>query len=182
MNGNDLSFQTPECRGFYEHWQSLPKHGLAPTSETFLDTAHPVYAPSIYILEFSGSDIIIRLMGTALVERWKKDRTGQSFLTSQNPEVHKIFMANSSHIVNKPCGLRATNRFRLSTSQRVSTEAVTLPLATAPERPARLVSYSQMFEDPGDKEMVGGWENVVDHEWVDLGAGVPDYFLTGEKT
>ncbi|NKB43492.1 MAG: hypothetical protein GKS03_04355 [Alphaproteobacteria bacterium] len=181
MSVNTPSFQAPECRGFYEHWQSLPKNGLAPTSETFLDAAHPVYAPSVYILEFSDSDIIIRLMGTALVERWKKDRTGECFLTTQDSEVKKVFVINSSQIVNIPCGLRATNQFLLSTGQRVSTEAIALPLTAAHGRPLRFVSYSHMFEKPADDEKVGGWEDVVDQEWINLGAGVPERFLVRQK-
>ena len=181
MNIAVPSFQTSECRGFYEYWQSLPRHNLAPTSEIFLDASNPRYAPFVYILEFSGSDIVIRLMGTALVERWKADRTGEKFLTTQDAETKKVFLTNCSHIVSMPCGLRATNRFRLSAGQRVSTEAIALPLAPGPGRPQRFVSYSQMFEEPSDEDKVGGWEDVVDHEWIDLGAGVPDYFLTEQK-
>lgn len=114
MNVTAPSFETKECRGFYAHWQSLPKINLVPTSESFLDSPHPFYAPSVYILEFSESDVFIRLMGTALVDRWKIDRTGQRFLTTQDSETKKIFVINRSHIVIKPCGLRATNHFRLS--------------------------------------------------------------------
>lgn len=170
------TFQTDKCKGFFEHWLSLPKDGLEPTSETFLDTANPNYAPFVYILEFSNNGLIIRLMGTALVERWKQDRTGQSFMINQDASVRKVFFENSANVVHVPCGLRATNRFKLGTGQRVSTEAITLPLATGPGRPERIVSFSQMFEHTSDKEAIGGWEGVVNHEWIDLGAGVPNEF------
>ncbi len=120
-------------------------------------------------------------MGTALVDRWKVDRTGQRFLTTQDSETKKIFVINCSHIVNKPCGLRATNHFRLSAGQRISTEAIALPLAPAPGRPSRFVSYSQIFEQPDEQNSVGGWEDVVDQEWIDIGAGIPDQFLVRQK-
>ncbi len=84
-------FQTQECEGFFEHWQSLPKDGLAPTSETFLDQAHPAYAPMICVLEHADTDLIVRLMGTGLVERWGMDRTGKKAIEHEDPKVRDAF-------------------------------------------------------------------------------------------
>lgn len=42
MNVTAPSFETKECRGFYAHWQSLPKINLVPTSESFFRFAAPI--------------------------------------------------------------------------------------------------------------------------------------------
>ena len=175
------TFLTAECRGFFNHWQSLPKDGLAPTSETFLDFPQPLYAPYVYILEYAGNDLIIRLIGTALVERWKQNRTGQSFNIHQDPQVREMFFLNSLNVVHLPCALRAVNRFRLASGQNVSTEAIILPLTIGADRPLRLVTYSHLFEEPNEKDELGGWEDVLDHEWIDLGAGVPEDFAQSSQ-
>lgn len=168
-------FRTEECKGFFEHWRSLPAAGLAPTSETFLDYAHPKYAPLVYVLEHAGTDLVIRLMGTGLVERWGKDRTGETFAVNEDPDIRKIFFENSLKIVDIPCAMRAVNRFVLSSGRMVFNEAILAPLATPHGKPTRLVSFSHVFKDPPKEEdSVGGWKNVLDHEWIDLGAGVPD--------
>ena len=63
-------------QGFFEHWKSLRKgDALVPLQKDFLDQPHPQFAPYLYIIEVAGRELIIRLMGTALVERGGRDRT-----------------------------------------------------------------------------------------------------------
>jgi hypothetical protein len=66
---------------------------LAPTSETFWDRAHPKFAPLIYVLEHAGTDLIVRLMGTGLVERWGTDRTGKKAIEHDDPKVRALCLA-----------------------------------------------------------------------------------------
>jgi hypothetical protein len=37
------------------------------------------------------------------------------------------------------------------------------------------VSYSHIFNDPPkDRDKIGAWNNMLEFEWIDLRAGVPE--------
>jgi hypothetical protein len=54
-------------------------------------------------------------------------------------------------------------------------EAVAVPLAVRPGRPARLMIFSQILDDLSGEEHSRSFDmpSAKDKDWIDLGAGVP---------
>ena len=56
----------------------MNKGELTLAQSVFLDTPNPKFAPYLYIVEVCETGLLIRMMGTKLVELWGRDRAGES--------------------------------------------------------------------------------------------------------
>src|SRR5688572_22590396 len=75
---------------FLTHWQALPRQGLVPTLETFLDRPHPGFAPWINILDFvSENEMPVRYFGTRLTDSFG-EITRLNFLDFLNKDVRPL--------------------------------------------------------------------------------------------
>lgn len=82
------TFLSDDCQGFFRHWQSLcAEDQSVPLQTDFLSNPHPTYAPFQLIVDLMSDHLLIRLMGTELVERWGRDKTGEKVGDDQTPEV-----------------------------------------------------------------------------------------------
>lgn len=169
-------FKSKDCQGFFEHWQSLRVDGtLIPSQRDFLDNPQPNYAPFIHISEVTGTGtMIVRLMGTGLVERWGKDKTGEAMGEGQPQHVRAALYGNSRQVITTPCGLRSEIEMAASSGSEMVIEAVTLPIGVEPGRPGRLVDYSALMRKLEYGEHSERYKSLANVEWIDLGAGVPD--------
>ncbi|NKB45474.1 MAG: PAS domain-containing protein [Alphaproteobacteria bacterium] len=173
------TFQTEQCKGFFTHWKSLRAEGdVVPQQSEFLDNPHPGFAPHLHIAEFRNGRLIFRLIGTKLVERWGRDKTGEIVGDGQPAEMQQSLYRNSWSAISKPCGFRMNMKFAASTGAQFSVEAVVLPLQVKAGKPNRLVSYSEVVEKLkyGDQSQV--YLGIPEVEWIDVGAGVPDHTPT----
>ena len=169
------TFRSDACKEFLEHWLSLREEGqLVPTQTVFLDNPHPKFAPNVHIAEIGESDLILRLMGTALVERWGRDKTGEVIGLDQPPKIRDALFTNSkiSHAV--PSGFRQVIEFASQSGSEMAVEAVVLPLTLPDERTPRVVSYSTVLQKLAYGDHSERYLGVTEAEWIDVGAGVPD--------
>lgn len=168
-------FQSEECGGFFAHWQSLRVEGhIVPFHKDFLDNPNPQYAPFVHISEISAEGtMIIRLMGTGLVERWGKDKTGEAMGEGQPTSIRKALYANTRQVILNPCGLRSEIELAASTGSEMLIEAVTLPLIVEPGKPGRLVAYSALMRKLKHGEHSERYKRLANVEWIDIGAGIP---------
>ena len=168
------TFQTDQCAGFHAHWTSLRDEGTVVLRQSvFLDNPHPGFAPHLHIAEFRNGRLIFRLIGTKLVERWGRDKTGEVIGEGQPPEMQQSLYRNSWSAIAQPCGFRMNMKFAASTGAQFSVEAVVLPLSVKAGKPHRLVSYSEVVEklQYGDQSQI--YLGIPEVEWIDIGAGVP---------
>lgn len=172
---SDSPFQSKDCRGFFEHWQSLRADGsILPSQKDFLDNADPRYAPFTHISEVDDAGVmIVRLMGTALVERWGKDKTGEAMAADQPEEVREALYGNTRKVISTPCGLRSEIELAGSSGSEMIIEAITLPIGVEPGRPGRLVAYSALMRKLEYGEHSQQYKSLANVEWIDIGAGVP---------
>lgn len=169
------TFKTEQCAGFYAYWKSLREDGkVVPHQSALLDTSHPGYAPHLHIAEFLNGRLIFRLIGTRLVERWGRDKTGSVVGEDQPPEMQQSLYRNAWSSISKPCGFRMNMIFAATTGSQFSVEAVVLPLRVKSGKPNRLVSYSQVIEKLKYGDLSQQYLGIPDVEWVDIGAGAPD--------
>lgn len=169
-------FQSKECRGFFEHWRSLRTNGnIIPEQKDLLDNADPLYAPYIHISEVSDEGtMIVRLMGTGLVERWGKDKTGEAMGEGQPDDVREALYGNTRMVISTPCGLRSEIEMAANSGSEMIIEAITLPIGVDPGRPGRLVAYSALMRKLEYGEHSQRYKSLANVEWFDIGAGVPD--------
>jgi hypothetical protein len=162
------------CRAFLAHWLSLPREGAVPLSRVFLDRPPAALMPHVMIQELWPEGLMVRFMGTALVERWQHDITGR-YLGESVPAAQREQLYFHGHkVATHPCGLHQIGEVRSSTGRTLAFEAVILPLGAAADRPPRLVSFSEMALPFGRQEHTDRFMNPVALHWLDLGAGVPD--------
>lgn len=169
-------FKSKDCQGFFEHWQSLRTEGtLVPSQKDFLDNALPNYAPHIHISEISeAGTMIVRLMGTGLVERWGRDKTGEAMGEGQPESIRQALYENTRRVISTPCGLRSEIELAASSGSEMVIEAVTLPIGVEAGKPGRLVAYSALMRKLEYGEHSERYKSLANVEWIDLGAGVPD--------
>lgn len=160
---------------FLTHWKSLRQPGkLVVSSQDFLDNSHPLLSPNVIILDVYDDDVIVRLVATAIVDRWGVDLTGKSMFTAHMPMRREDTLFNFNQVISQPCGLLAVNNTRTSGGRDVVSETLSLPLSVLPGRPKRLINYSRLIDPMEDGEQskeVAGYEH---QDWIDIGAGVPD--------
>lgn len=145
-----------------------------PHQSVFLDNPHPQFAPYLHIAQFRNGRLIFRLIGTKLVERWGKDKTGEVVGEGQPPEMQQSLYKNSWSAIATPCGFRMNMKFAATTGAQFSIEAVVLPLQVGGGKPNRLVSYSEVVEKLKYGDLSQQYLGIPEVEWVDVGAGMPD--------
>jgi hypothetical protein len=146
-----------------------------PTQQAFLDQPHPAFAPYLHIAEIAGDHLVFRLMGTALVERWGTDKTGEMIGKDQPDDIRDALFQNTVDAYAIPCGFWIELEFASITGAEMAIEAIVLPLAVAAGRPGRLVSYSDVLHHLPHGEHSDRYLDLPDSDWIDLGAGVPDH-------
>lgn len=169
-----VAFQTLACVEFLDHWRRLPRDGLVPHSRAFLDHAPFVLMPYVFIHELKPDGLLIRFMGTGLVQRWRHDLTGQLFGATLDRAARDNITATVRQIANHPCGLWQLGQFSTTAGRAMSFEALLLPLAVDPGQSARVVTFSQLIGDVHENEPVHRFASAGRRHWLDLGAGVPD--------
>ena len=168
-------FKTEKCRGFFEHWASLRDEGQhVPSNSVFLDKAHPDYAPHLHIAEMHDGYMVFRLIGTKVVERWGRDKTGEVVGDGQPPDMQRVLYDNGVLSISTPCGFRMEMMFAASNGSEISIEALVLPLATEVGKPGRLVSLSEVVERLKYGDQSERYLNIANVDWVEIGAGVPE--------
>lgn len=164
------------CRAFFDHWLSLIAEGEAiTTQQMLLDHPHPEFAPFVHIGELADDHLVFRLIGTKLVERWGRDKTGQVIGSDQPESIRKGLFANARDAYAHPCGYILEMDLASATGAGLSIEAVVLPLGVAPGRPGRLVSYTDVLNKLPDGELTARYLSLHGGRWIDIGAGIPDH-------
>lgn len=170
-----MNSHSADPEAFLAYWKGLRQPGeLIVTSSDFIDNPHPQFSPNVLILDVYDDDVVVRLIATAIVERWGVDLTGKSMFSAHLPMKREDTLFNFHHIIDHPCGLLSVNNTKTSVGRAVVSETLALPLGVVAGRPKRLLTYSRLMNplDQGEKS-----KEVADYThqaWMDIGAGVPN--------
>jgi len=162
-------------QAFLTYWQSLRQlDELLVASEDFLDNPHRQFSPNVIILDVYDDDVIVRLVATAIVERWGVDLTGKSMFSARLPMKRNDTLFNYHSLIDHPCGLLSVNNTKTSVGRAVVSETLSVPLSVTAGRPKRLVTYSRLMTPMDEGEKSKEVADYAHQTWVDIGAGVPD--------
>lgn len=173
---SQASLRSPGARQLFIHWDSLPKKELLPDRADLDPAAILPLMPTITILEiFSLERIDLRLAGTGVCETLGFDPTGRNYLEMQSPEAKALYLRLIEAQIGFPCGRRNILKMRHADGVVTRVEAVTLPMHHAASGHPMILSYFGTIDIVGFGE--GGYQilDFEDTEWIDLGAGTPDW-------
>lgn len=166
-----------KSEAFIAHWKSLPKHSLLPSLQDFLDRPEPIVQPDIAILDISSAgEIAVRLYGTQRVKTFNHNFTGsETPLQAYQGEIEQQARTVLGQTIKTPCGWRSTVLFESSTQKRhLRTIATLLPLGNEAKNMHSLLHHQYLIDEVDPDEYPKIVKGVIDGEYFDIGAGVPD--------
>jgi hypothetical protein len=166
-------FESESCKAFLLHWLDLRGDDLMPSSRTFLDHPPALLMPYVLMQDVLPEGLMVRFMGTAVVERWQRDLTGHYFGEGLPKDQYDRLYIHGATVATHPCGLRQVGELRSSTGRTLTFEAVLLPLSVDAGRPPRLVVFSHMRNQLQRQEHSDRFSKPGTRWWLDLGAGIP---------
>jgi hypothetical protein len=165
----------PRCQSFFDHWRALPRRPSAavPHSADYLDAAPAALMPATFIHDVLDDVLLVRFMGTELVNRWRRDDTGKIFGAGLTSADRQIVQNIAETLVRHPCGLLHHGFLATTAGRRTMFEAVLLPLSVDPGAPGRILTYSVLLDGLEREEHGSGFDHTGRRYWLDIGGGVP---------
>lgn len=173
-----LSPRSERTRRFAEYWSSLPKDGLVPRRSDFDPTAVPDLLPRMIMHEMvDRKRLHLRLVGTALVERYGMDITGRDYLEFVPGERRPIALSAMLKAIDQPAGMLVYMNIKTVAGRVCLAESLGLPLTQGPEKPTIILFHSDEIENYGHHPKSDHQLKhfaVSQRHYLDLGNGVPD--------
>ncbi len=183
INLEPETFVSPKTKAFADYWFSLKeitradKPGAAPhmpVRAAFDPIAIPSLLSDIVLLERTRPDaFLLRLQGTAFIERGVMDRTGTTLSPDETqPGRQQIFNA-MTRILNTPCGLRLVGVEQNMDGKNSLVEVAVFPLANNEGKPTFVVALVSTLETLGYREDVHFKDSLVEiREAVEIDLGL----------
>ncbi|MSO96642.1 MAG: PAS domain-containing protein [Rhodospirillaceae bacterium] len=177
-----LKIVDARCQSFLDHWRTLPRRAgqIIPHSNDYLDQAPAELMPAVFIHEVLEDGLLVRFMGTKLVERWRRDDTGKMFGTHLDDAARGRLLSVVNTVVNHPCGILQHGFLATSAGRQAMFEAILLSLSVEPWQPKRLIVYSVILDVLGREEHRSRFAAAGERCWMDIGAGLPSYPIPPE--
>lgn len=131
--------------------------------------------PAVFIHEVLEDGLLVRFMGTKLVERWRRDNTGQMFGGYLDVAARARLHMVAKTIANHPCGMLQHGFLATSAGRQAMFEAILLPLWADANHPQRIVVYSVVLDTLGREEHGSSFAAAGERCWLDISAGLPSY-------
>ncbi|MEQ8666153.1 MAG: hypothetical protein RIC16_10530 [Rhodospirillales bacterium] len=126
----------------------------------------------------SGDDDVLRLVGTAVVERFGRDPTGTSYLDFVRPERREPALKSLLGSVHQPCGMLGLIDWVYASGKRERIESVGFPMwRTADGDGFFLLFCNHVLDAPvfdfsyRDPEHRFSYAEIVARTWIDVGFG-----------
>jgi hypothetical protein len=129
------------------------------------------------IIELMPDGLLLRFVGTGIVERWQEDFTGHYFEERVDPDQRAQCRADIERVCCHPAGIHRDGVAKTTKNRSVVFEAIYLPLAVDAGKPTRCITFSQPLDELkfGEHKTISDWPQSP--QWIDLGAGTPQKSL-----
>ncbi len=148
---------------------------LLPSKADFTIQRLKPFLPAYYLAEWTGGDLINRLIGSELDRQLGETLTGHRFLSRYSGTQRAYFEALWPILLSQPCGIvTVRTRFRGDGSgQRI--EGVALPLANSSGEPNYICGVGTVENIFEARSAKGVATAVIDYvRCIDVGAGLPE--------
>jgi hypothetical protein len=163
---------------FESFWRNLPKQGAIPQRSDFNPARAGSLLRSVMLLEVrleADPSFLVRLVGTAVMERIQRDITGQDYLEFLSPEFRSGALETTRLMLHHPCGLWQITPLHYERGLAENFEMTAFPLMgdPAPFLIGIVLPRTELVRPipPGNKAMLAG--TATEFELLDVGAGVP---------
>jgi len=173
---------------FLEYWKSLQAArrtaalstsnlAAVPRRRDFNPMKIHFQLPFIYIVEWrSHDDVIIRLCGTGLEERFGRSLKGTNYFNFCSPEQQPFFAVLVESVVKHPCALELSRCVQMKDGTTREFSSVNFPLADDEGKPRFIVGMMNILRKAPFEgtELVGNERSVIsDFGYLDIGYGTP---------
>jgi len=171
-----ILFRTRECALFLELYQGLQRSTgeLVPPRKSFDPAAARALLPYVSIMEIREPRLaLVRLVGTAIVNRTHIDNTGRNMLDLLPDEAREWSWSHFRRLLDTPCGCTFVSREDFEFAS-VFVEIVSFPMADTDGTRRFVLSLSVEVDRDGlvlrgDQAMqIGG---LSAYRYIDIGAG-----------
>lgn len=162
---------------FVGFWRRESRRGgkLLPSKADFTIQRLKPFLPAYFVAEWTGSELINRLIGSELDRQMGESLTGHCFLSRYSGEQRAYFEALWPMLLNHPFGIMSVRtRFRGDGSgQRI--EGVSLPLADASGEPRYICGVGSVENVFEAHTATAAPTVMIDFvRCLDVGAGLPE--------
>lgn len=174
--GYRMSKVTSErCRAFLKHWESLRDGGLLPSIQAFLENPAPEFQPNVMMTDIVGSSRMpILLFGTALVDLFRSDQTGNDVLQAfTTPRSTRSFLELTKLLLTHPCGTFNLKTASAASGKALRIESISLPLKSGSSARPCIIGFHRCIDALGADDYVYQITGYAESSWIDIGAGVP---------
>lgn len=174
-----LPAHTPRAiEAFFDHWLSLPREGLVPTLQDYLDHAPPRLQPFVAIAEVtSPTEMRVRLMGTGYVDLVGRDATGARLSPLYAAPIRERMSSAVWQLVTRPVGYLCVRSIRTFGGRLVESPSICLPLVGRDGGAKFILTYGLVSPDNHGLAETELFHLTLDWTltaWLNLGAGVPE--------
>jgi hypothetical protein len=156
---------------FLAHWQALRADAHVPTLADFLDKPLPQLQPWISIFDVVENNLVLRLVGTSMVQFIGRDFTGTTLEDFAAPDGREEIRSPYLKIIQQPCGGLASTLWATSHGRDVEIRSIGLPLVRKSGASVAWFNEPARPMDLGEKGVVV--RRRMSQEWVDIGFGIP---------
>jgi len=185
MSSSPCRFWTREAELFCRDYRRLQLETgqIVPPRKAFTPATARAPLPYLSILEFKSPQLLlVKLVGTAIVNRTRIDNTGRNMLDLMPPELRADAIAGFRELLDTPCGATYISHENYG-DVAIPIEILSFPFADAAGRPTLIISLS--VETDRQELMLRGEDpmalsTIFSKRTIDLGAGAPA--VTASKT
>jgi hypothetical protein len=172
-----VEFKSGDSLAFAEFWFALEKKDLVPERATVTPADFASLAPNFAIYEFAGNEeIIVRLAGTSIIERYGQEITGMNLLDIVSPASRLGLLQSSVTMFNQPCDMQSLFRAEITDNRLSYTESIAFPMWSKQGTLTHIISHSiaseaEYYHDRTDEKITS--TSLVELTFIDIGAGLP---------
>lgn len=174
-----LEVEEGRSRRFAEYWLSLPKIDLIPRRDAFRPEQVPDLIANVIIHELVSPELLLlRLVGSAVVEEYGRELRGRNYLDFVD-EARRASASRAIHLVcEHPAGMVVRVRSQTRDGRIIIRETIAFPMRGG-DGAARFAYFcsstipipASATLDESGMQVLG----VLQRTYLDIGAGVPDF-------
>ena len=170
----------PEIVQFWNYWAGLRENQHLPSLQDYFDHVPPDLQPYVVIVDIPEPGVSkIRLSGTELNRLTGTDSTGKPFQSIYGPKLLDLANKLTWEVVNRPVGYLSIRTISTTSDHTAHIQTINLPIVNRATEMVSFITFSAIraaeitLEPHEHVHTVLGIELT---QWIDLGAGVPDFF------
>lgn len=175
------AFRSARCQALSDYWWNLRAEtpDSVPTRAMIDPGQIKPLLPYLLIHDLATPGMsILRLVGTAIAERFGVDPTGRNYLDFVSPERQADAYQHLYSTATHPCGMRVINRARYQSGKWTVAEAVGFPLRHHSSGTPMMLFVDDLVEevqyDMDQRERPVEMFHIPERDYLDVGFGVPN--------